>query len=161
MIQPARTLLVATFAVAATVGMTVTAHAAVRSGAAPASATATVKAVTTTTTTHPTTRSSSATTAKTPAKTTAPGAPAAIAAAVPAGPAVYRVQAGAARTKTGATSLRTRADKADPAAQFRVTGVRGAYRVVSNCRTHGDAYAIKATLSKAGIATLAYTSHSC
>ena len=160
----ARTLLVVATTTAALVAVTGVAHAA--GTTRPTGATVTTPATTastkaTTVTTKPASSPKTTATTKRSTTTTAP----VVTTTVPAGPAVYRVQAGAATNTTTARKLAAIAIAADKPAGFIITASKAhtitTYRVVSGCRSLADATAIKTTLNAHHIATLVYRSQRC
>ena len=102
-----------------------------------------------------TTKRANATTTTAPVVTTS----------MPAGPVVYRVQAGAATNTTTARKLAAIAIAADKPAGFIITASKArtitTYRIVSGCRSLADATAIKTTLNAQHIAALVYRSQRC
>lgn len=164
----ARTLLVAATTTATLLSVTGVAHAAGTTRPTGATTptptpatTASTKATTVTTKpasspkTTATTKRANATTTTAPVVTTS----------VPAGPVVYRVQAGAATNTTTVRKLAAIATAADKPARFIITASKArtitTYRIVSGCRSLADATAIKTTLNAQHIAALVYRSQRC
>ena len=110
-------------------------------------------------------RTPTATKAATPAHTTTTAAAKPAAArprlAVTTKTTRFRIQAGAARTQPGASSLAKNDSRVRPAAGFFVVGSGTTYRVVSACHTRADALSIKAALAAKGITSLVYPSVTC